>query len=125
MDNHLATGKRAEKMACRFLQQQGLVLLQQNFQCRTGELDLVMQDNTSLVFVEVRFRKNSIFGTAAETVDRNKQLRLIRTAQHYLAVHRSQTAECRFDIVGVKPDGNKLAFEWIRDAFQLQAGSPF
>ena len=121
MDDHLAAGKRAEKMACKFLQQQGLALLQQNYQCRTGELDLVMRDNTTLVFVEVRFRKSSLFGTAAETVDRKKQLRLIRTAQHYLAVHGSQTASCRFDIVGVKPNGSKLAFDWIRDAFQLQA----
>jgi putative endonuclease len=108
-------GRDAEQQALRHLCSQGLRLLQCNYHSRHGEIDLVMQDGDSLVFVEVRYRGHSRFGSAAESVDRRKQSRLIACAQHYLQTHpRSAGLPCRFDVITL---GGNAAVDWIRDAF--------
>ncbi|HKJ23166.1 MAG TPA: YraN family protein [Gammaproteobacteria bacterium] len=113
-------GRLAEEFACRFLQRRGLELLARNYYCRRGEIDLVMNDSGCIVFVEVRYRGNPRFGTAAETVDRRKQARLIAAAQHYLQRHRAAAgAPCRFDVISVSPASSAQPLQWIRDAFQL------
>lgn len=77
-------GRTAETLACDFLQKQGLKLIQKNFNCPCGEIDLIMQDKEAVVFVEVRLRRHSHLGTAIETVNRQKQQKLIKTALLYL-----------------------------------------
>lgn len=113
-----AQGQVVEAAACRYLQQQGLVLLTQNFNARGGELDLVMRECDTLVFVEVRFRKNDLFGSPVESVTFSKQKKLLRTAQLYLLAQREwQNKPCRFDIVAARPGESGLQFEWIKNAF--------
>ena len=78
-------GALAEQHAARYLQQQGLKPVAQNYRSRFGEIDLIMQDGATLVFVEVRLRRSANFGGAAASIDARKQQRIIRTAQQYLA----------------------------------------
>lgn len=108
----IESGKQAENLAADFLQRQGLRLVEKNYRCRMGEIDLIMDDLATRVFVEVRLRRNRNFGGAAESITRVKQGRLIRAAQHYLQQLPKQP-QCRFDAVLL--DGLKI--EWIKDAF--------
>jgi putative endonuclease len=107
--NKSSLGRQAEDRALVYLQQQGLVCVTRNYACRYGEIDLVMNDGTLLVFVEVRLRKNLNFGGAAASVDNAKQRRLWRTAEHYLMRYRTLPA-CRFDLVAI--DGDTL--DWMQ-----------
>jgi putative endonuclease len=111
-------GTQVETAVSRYLKQQGLKLLASNYHCRGGEIDLVMQDKSVLVFVEVRYRKNTRFGSAAETVNKRKQSRIILTAQHYLQQHTGKHDSCRFDVVAVSPADSGFQFEWINNAFE-------
>ena len=108
----IESGKQAENLAADFLQRQGLRLVERNYRCRMGEIDLIMDDLATRVFVEVRLRRNRNFGGAAESITQGKQGRLIRAAQHYLQQLPKQPP-CRFDAVLL--DGLKI--EWIKDAF--------
>jgi putative endonuclease len=116
--NQNNAGLEAEKLAATFLANHGLKLVMQNYHCRFGEIDLVMQDAKTLVFVEVKLRSSSQFGGAAVSITPQKQQKLILSAQHYLQQYvknQSQTA-CRFDAILMnKADLNHI--EWIRNAF--------
>ncbi|MDP8567453.1 YraN family protein [Methylophilus aquaticus] len=107
-------GLAAEAAAVVFLKQQGMELLTQNYSCRFGEIDLIMRDKRTLVFVEVRLRSNPHFTSAAESIHHHKQQKLIRAAQHYLQTHAPDTA-CRFDVV-LFHDTQMRAPDWIRNA---------
>lgn len=108
-------GQSAEEQACRYLQQRGLELVERNYRCRQGEIDLIMRDRQSTIFVEVRYRSSSRFGGAAASVDRRKQEKLIAAASHYLQHHpRLAQQPARFDVVAITPE----ALQWIEDAFQ-------
>ncbi|MCL5975300.1 MAG: YraN family protein [Gammaproteobacteria bacterium] len=117
MAEHLQSGKQAEQLACDYLQRQGLKLIQRNFHCRRGEIDLVMQDGQTLVFVEVRYRRNHSHGGALESITSSKQSRIITTAQHYL-MQSGWSHNCRFDVIAITA-GSVDKIVWIRDAFQL------
>ncbi len=111
-------GAAAEGRAAEFLEQAGLRLVARNYRSPHGEIDLIMQQDQTLVFVEVRFRGRGDFGTPAETVDRRKQSRLRATAEHYLQRdQRASKRPCRFDIVAVSPTTKGDRVEWIRNAF--------
>lgn len=112
------TGLQAEQQALRFLQSRGLRQVAGNFTVRGGEIDLVMQDRDTLVFVEVRYRRQSSFGSAAESVTGSKQRRIIRAASLFLGHNRKwQDTPCRFDVLAISGD-KRQNIEWIRDAFQ-------
>ena len=106
-------GAQAERLACRFLQDKGLVLLERNYRSRYGEIDLVMRDATLIVFVEVRYRNSLAFGGAAASVDWKKRKRLVATALYYLQ-RRAPQGNARFDVVALGP-GSRI--EWIPAAF--------
>ena len=110
-------GNHAENLALKYLQKNHLNLIESNFSCRYGEIDLVMQDSDYLVFVEVRHRKSQRFGGALASVDARKQNKLRRTAEYYLIRHKKTDCPCRFDILCV--DGNLSAptYDWIHNAF--------
>lgn len=109
-------GLAAEKIAATFLAQQGLKLVTTNFHCRYGEIDLIMQDGITLVFVEVRLRTNATFGSAAASITSKKQQKLIHTAQFYLQQHAIQSP-CRFDAILMhKADDTQI--EWLRNAIE-------
>jgi len=113
--NTKLTGKKAEDIACSFLIQNGLVLIIRNYHCRHGEIDLIMQDSDTLVFVEVRYRKNNTYGSAAESVNRAKQRKIIFSANHYLTAHPTD-CPLRFDIVALSPHQPP---QWINNAFNV------
>ena len=106
-------GKKAEDLACCYLQQQGLKLVTRNYHCRHGELDLIMLDNETLVFIEVRLRNNQRYGSALESIDAHKRRKLIFTAQQYLQQQKYLPA-ARFDVITLHDDNS---LEWFYDAF--------
>jgi putative endonuclease len=119
--NRKAIGDNAERLACQYLQRHGLKLLGRNFRCRGGEIDLIMQHGDSLVFVEVRYRRRTGFGRAAETVSALKQDRVIRCAQVYINQHRCWNKAARFDVLSVEGETDQLRIDWITNAFQTKA----
>jgi len=109
-------GQQAESQACDYLRERGLKLLERNFRCKLGELDLIMQDGETLVFVEVKYRGRRDYGSGSEAVDRNKQAKLIRAAQVYLQQHPEfLDTPMRFDVVSI--DGPQSRLEWLANAF--------
>lgn len=117
--NALQRGQQAETLACRYLERQGLQLLERNYHCPCGELDLIMKHHDSVVFVEVRYRRYQGFGGGAESVNYHKRAKLIASASHYLQQHsRLAKHPSRFDVVAVSPDGMRDKIDWIADAFQ-------
>lgn len=108
-------GAEAEQLAAAFLQRQGLQLVESNYRCRFGEIDLICRDRDALVFVEVRLRGSEAFGGAAASITASKQHKLVLAARHYLLQQRTPPA-CRFDVVllrGLRDND----IEWIRNAF--------
>jgi putative endonuclease len=111
-------GRAAERGARRFLERRGLELIARNFRCRAGEIDLVMRDGATIVFVEVRLRSRTEWGSAADSIGAAKRARLVRAARTYLASRPAcSEAPCRFDAVTVTRPHYRLRYEWIRDAF--------
>ncbi|MBX2847887.1 MAG: YraN family protein [Acidiferrobacterales bacterium] len=110
-------GDQAEKLAQKFLKNQGLKLHQTNYHCRYGEIDIVMQDDDYLVFVEVRYRKSTDFGGALESVDSHKQRKLRNSAEHYLIKNKINDTPCRFDILCVNGNLKQASIDWIQNAF--------
>ena len=114
-------GNQAEDIALKYLIQQGLKLIEQNYLAKVGEIDIIMLDKAGqvLVFVEVRYRKNIRFGSATDTVTPSKQAKIIRSAQRYLQQHDEfDEYICRFDVVGLESDLKYPKINWIKDAFE-------
>ncbi|HSW13549.1 MAG TPA: YraN family protein [Solimonas sp.] len=108
-------GAEAEDRALRHLQSRGLKLLTRNYRCRGGELDLVMRDRELLAVIEVRSRSNAAFASAAESVDRRKQGRIVLATQMFLVAHPEyQDLPVRFDVVAFDGAGH---LDWITAAF--------
>jgi putative endonuclease len=108
-------GAQAEQLAAQYLQRQGLKLVAQNYRCRFGEIDLIMQDGATVVFIEVRLRRNTSFGGAAASIDARKQKRIISTAQQYLS-GLARVPTCRFDAV-LLDDAGGGDMQWLKNAF--------
>lgn len=114
-----ARGDQAENAACEDLQSQGLKLIERNFLCKRGEIDLIMQQANTTVFIEVRYRRNIRYGSGAESVDWRKQEKLLATAEHYLQTHpKAAKGACRFDVVALTTEDQQHKIDWIVDAFQ-------
>jgi putative endonuclease len=106
-------GAAAEDLVAAFLEHRGLKILERNYRCRFGEIDLVARSGALLVFVEVRARKSEAFGGAAGSAATKRRL-LVAAARHFLAARRVDRA-CRFDVVLVH--GSEQRVEWLTDAF--------
>ena len=116
-------GRHWEKIAEIFLLDHGLKLLQRNFSSRFGEIDLIMTDGDTTVFVEVRFRDRGQHGSSAESVTQVKQGRISRTAAWYLAKHPHRAAGfCRFDVVSIDGQTGENVINWTRNAFYSTIG---
>lgn len=117
-------GDQGEQHAERWLAERGLQLVERNYQCRTGEIDLVMvdpnpRDTEVLAFVEVRLRGPGARVGSIDSIDERKQRRLINAARHFLMSRPEwQEHACRFDVVGI--DGEEGRLRWIPGAFELQ-----
>ena len=121
--NRRTQGAHVEALAREFLLRQGLTPVAANANYRGGELDLVMRDGDTLVFVEVRYRRGGGvgggFGGGAASVDANKRRKLVHAAGLFLAAHRELArAPCRFDVIDASGDPETPAFDWLRDAFR-------
>jgi putative endonuclease len=135
------SGQAAENLAKAYLLKQGLIFLERNYHCRHGEIDLIFKDEASIIFIEVRFRRQVAFGSACETIDRKKQKKIIQTAEYYLYNHRlTESVVGRFDAIGITPSKSysktraleahndcitindsyckEYSIEWIKNAFQ-------
>jgi putative endonuclease len=107
-------GNLAEQRACQFLQAQGLKLITQNFRTIHGEIDLIMREGDEIVFIEVRSRAKNDYGTPIESINKNKQKKVIKTSLIFLQQRNwLDKVNCRFDVIGVNQDH----LEWIQDAF--------
>lgn len=110
-------GDSAEQLALKFLQSQNLQLIERNFRCKHGEIDLIMLDKSSLVFVEVRYRKHLQFGDGAESVDYRKQQKILKTVEFFLQRYvKYNQYPCRLDVVSIGPGDNDI--NWIPNAFE-------
>lgn len=103
-----------EEAAARYLQAAGLKLVARNYRSRRGEIDLIARDGGTLVFVEVRYRRSSRFGSAGASVDARKQQKLLATAHSYLQ-QKKLDCPCRFDVVAIEGDAQNI--QWIKNAF--------
>jgi putative endonuclease len=108
--SHQLDGQAGEDQALAYLTKQGLKLVERNFRCKVGEIDLIMQDCGSLVFIEVRHRDSVSHGGALASITPAKQRRLVRAAQFYLLRYK-QLPPCRFDAVAIDGD----ALNWLRN----------
>lgn len=106
-------GRAGEDLALAFLESQGLVLVMRNFLCKTGEIDLIMREQQTLIFVEVRSRAARGYGSAAESITPAKQRRLILAAQYYL-LRLKPVPPCRIDVIAI--DDGRVS--WLKDAIQ-------
>ncbi len=111
-------GDSAEHDALEFLQQAGLKLISKNYRCKFGEIDLILKDGETLIFVEVRYRNTNKFGGAAASVNHHKQQKIMRTAEHYLQKNYRQPPACRLDVVAID---NNQKIDWIKNAIEASA----
>jgi putative endonuclease len=112
-------GNVFEQRACTELQRAGLILLDRSYTTRFGEIDLVMGDGDTVVFVEVRYRKHAAHGTAAESVTGSKRQKLIKAAELWLAAHpKKSNASCRFDVITYDGAADSPRASWLRGAFE-------
>jgi putative endonuclease len=114
-----SAGTWLESRAIVFLQGHGLELIERNYSCPFGEIDLIMKSDQVLVFVEVRFRTRADFVHPLASVNYSKQRKIVRTAQVYLKHHRlTDKVLCRLDVLGITRDtAGQFQFDWIRNAF--------
>jgi putative endonuclease len=117
--NAVLTGPEAEELACQYLQDQGLRLLKRNFRTNRGEIDLIMQDKSCVVFVEVRFRRSSRYGSAEESISPGKCRRLNAAALAYLQQSAQWgNTQARFDAVAISPNSSQpgnFAINWLQN----------
>jgi len=115
------TGDAAETAALGYLLTQGLKLVVRNYQCKLGEIDLVMLDRGTLALIEVRYRTSRAFGGAAASVTPHKQRRITQAARHLLTTQAAlRRYPARFDVVAVTPGLPTSQVEWIQAAFSIE-----
>ncbi len=111
-------GRHAENQACAYLLSLGFILIEKNYRCRHGEIDLIMRDRDDIVFVEVRSRSRKDYGSADESIDKRKRNRIIRAATHFLQKqHWLYKVSSRFDVIAIHYTNGKSQLEWIKNAF--------
>lgn len=116
--NMRAVGSRYEERTAAFLAEKGLVILERNYRCRLGEIDIIAKDGPVYVFCEVKYRRDGAAGDGAEAVDGRKQQRIFLTAACYLKERGlAQDTPCRFDVAAVSGAGDSCRIRWVRDAF--------
>lgn len=104
-----------EKIAADYLKRNGLYLKVMNYRCKSGEIDLIMRDNECIVFVEVKYRRDSKNGDATEAVGYYKRKVISRVAKYYLMTHYNTVdIACRFDVVAI----NDKRISWVKNAFE-------
>jgi putative endonuclease len=114
------TGREMENLACAYLKKAGLELLLRNYRCKMGEIDLVMQDNQYLVFIEVRYRSQTNYGSSLESINYTKQVKLIKTAEYYLLTSKKPPCKARFDVVAIDKINNIPNIQWLKNVIEVK-----
>lgn len=110
-------GSIAEDIACDYLKKQKLELIEKNYLCKQGEIDLIMQDQHYLVFIEVRYRKTIAFGTPLETISKHKLKRIQTAINHYTMKNNLGYIPCRVDVVGLHGKLMQPDINWVKNIF--------
>lgn len=114
-----ALGREGERIAEEFLRKKGYKLVERNYRCRGGEVDLIVLDRRVVVFVEVKTRTDHGFGNPLEAVEPRKQRRMILAAQLFLHRKKLHERDARFDVVGISWPGSEPAVEHVQNAFLI------
>lgn len=117
--NKFAMGLRGQKESENFLRKSGYKILEQNYRSRTGEIDIIAQRGTYIMFIEVKSRTNFNFGLPRESVSGAKQKKIISTAMHYIAANNLENQDFRFDVIEVFNQGGHTYINHIENAFGL------
>lgn len=121
MSDFLKLGERGEALAWNFLKKMGYAILEKNYRTRFGEIDVIAVKDDSLIFIEIKTRRNHHFGLPAEAVDWRKRQKMIRVAESYLQQKKMENREARFDILSITWDGTtEPHFEILDNAFSLE-----
>ena len=115
----IATGKRGEDLAAAYLSEEGYRILDRNYRCIVGEIDIVAEEGETLVFAEVKSRRSFAYGAPQLAVSREKQKKMSKVALHYLAEKHQRHRTARFDVVAVNLQTTESRIELIRNAFDL------
>jgi len=120
-NTNVATGQKGEALALEYLLGLGCALVEKNYRKSCGEVDIIVRDRDTLVFVEVKSRNSRVFGTPFEAVDVRKQRQLSRIAHQYLHTHHLAESLARFDVIAVQlyPDNRPATIEHIKNAFDF------
>jgi len=119
---NITTGKLGEQMAAAYLEKAGYLILEQNYRCRFGEIDIVAKDGDTIVFVEVKSRRSENYGLPQLAVGHEKQRRISKISLYYLQTHCFYCSNARFDVVAVSLRAENSHIELIKDAFELAYG---
>ena len=111
-------GRAAEEHAAHYLRRRGCLVIERRFGRREGEIDLIVEHQGTVVFVEVKARRGDGFGDPVEAVTARKRQRIVATARRFLAARQWRSRCCRFDVVSVRLSGGRATVEWLRDAFR-------
>ncbi|MDH3444399.1 MAG: YraN family protein [Deltaproteobacteria bacterium] len=112
-------GREGERVAEHYLKKKGYTVVERNYRCRGGEVDLIVLDRRIIVFVEVKTRTAHEFGSPLEAVETRKQRRMIHAAQFFLHEKKLHQRDARFDVVGISWPGNDPVVEHIQNAFEI------
>jgi putative endonuclease len=113
-------GKKGEEKALRFLKKKGYRIIEKNYVCKLGEMDIIAKEKDTLVFVEVKTRTTTEFGPPQLAVNSSKQRQLSKVALNYLKEKQLEEVKARFDVVAILLEQEKEKIELIKDAFELQ-----
>ena len=116
--NKRVFGTNTELLACRYLQDNGAKIIERNFRCRFGEVDIIAKDEKYLCFIEVKYRTDERFGSPAEAVTYKKQKHICKVSNFYLySNYKSLDIPIRYDVITISQTDNILNFRWIKNAF--------
>ncbi|MGB7604484.1 MAG: YraN family protein [Lutisporaceae bacterium] len=120
MRNNKLLGAFGEDMACSYLESNGYRIIERNFSCRVGEVDIIAMEGDTLAFIEVKCRTSINFGNPSEAVSYYKQSRIVKTALFFMTKHKIFDYMCRFDVIEVLTDGTEenTSINLIKNAFE-------
>lgn len=120
MRNNKLLGTFGEDMACSYLESNGYRIIERNFSCKAGEVDIIAMEGDTIAFIEVKCRTSTNYGSPSEAVSYYKQNRIVKTALFFMTKHKIFDYMCRFDVIEVLKEGNKdnLCINLIKNAFE-------
>ena len=110
------TGNEGEKIARKYLEQNGYIILEKNFSCNQGEIDIIALDNKEIVFIEVKTRTNTNYGLASEAVNKQKKMHLINAIKYYIHIRNLENEYIRVDVIEIYLKNEKAYINHIKQA---------